>query len=121
LPPLQRQAAQRQAACSAAQRQGGLGSAGGMTRTVAGAAWVLLPCLQVKFISDKKTDKLLGAWIVGPNAGAAAAAAAGLPPAPHEHSWARRQPHMGGVRAFERTGRAVHRGGVGHAGCQRWQ
>lgn len=25
--------------------------------------------LQVKFISDKDTDKILGAWIMGPNAG----------------------------------------------------
>lgn len=25
--------------------------------------------MQVKFISDKKTDKILGAWIMGPNAG----------------------------------------------------
>ncbi len=24
---------------------------------------------QVKFISDKDTDKILGAWIMGPNAG----------------------------------------------------
>jgi hypothetical protein len=34
---------------------------------------VLFPCCffhqQVKFISDKKTDKILGAWIMGPNAG----------------------------------------------------
>jgi len=29
------------------------------------------PCMdvQVKFISDKDTDKILGAWIMGPNAG----------------------------------------------------
>jgi hypothetical protein len=27
------------------------------------------PAPQVKFIADKKTDKILGAWIMGPNAG----------------------------------------------------
>lgn len=27
------------------------------------------PSQQVKFISDKDTDKILGAWIMGPNAG----------------------------------------------------
>lgn len=26
-------------------------------------------CWQVKFISDKESDKILGAWIMGPNAG----------------------------------------------------
>lgn len=29
----------------------------------------LLDVVQVKFISDKDTDKILGAWIMGPNAG----------------------------------------------------
>lgn len=30
---------------------------------------LLTPPPQVKFISDKDTDKILGAWIMGPNAG----------------------------------------------------
>jgi dihydrolipoamide dehydrogenase len=30
---------------------------------------LLFATVQVKFISDKKTDKILGAWIMGPNAG----------------------------------------------------